>query len=97
MIAFPGWIGVGALSLTSFFMSLLFPTIFALGIRGLGENTKLGSSLLIMAIIGGAVLTPIMGLISVYFSLAFAYVVPMLAFVFIAFLFFCRVDDGSTT
>jgi MFS transporter, FHS family, L-fucose permease len=88
VIAFPGWIGVGALSLTSFFMSLLFPTIFALGIRGLGENTKLASSLLIMAIIGGAVLTPIMGLISVYFSLASAYVVPMLAFVFIAFFSF---------
>ncbi len=88
VIAFPGWIGVGALSLTSFFMSLLFPTIFALGIRGLGENTKLGSSLLIMAIIGGAVLTPIMGLISVHVNLAFAYVVPMLAFVFIAFFSF---------
>ena len=98
VIAFPGWIGVGALSLTSFFMSLLFPTIFALGIRGLGENTKLGSSLLIMAIIGGAVLTPIMGLISVYFNLAFAYVVPMLAFVFIAFFSFVelrRLNNGN--
>ena len=87
-IAFPGWIGVGALMLTSFFMSLLFPTIFAQGIRGLGANTKLGSSVLIMAIIGGAVLTPIMGLISSRFNLAFAYVVPLLAYVYIAFFSF---------
>ena len=87
-IAFPGWIGVGALMLTSFFMSLLFPTIFAQGIRGLGVNTKLASSLLVMAIVGGAVLTPIMGLISVYFSLAIAYTVPLLAYIFIAFFAF---------
>jgi FHS family L-fucose permease-like MFS transporter len=62
-IAFPGWFGVWAIFLTSFFMSLMFPTIFALGIRGLGPNTKPAASLLVMSIIGGAVFTPLIGLV----------------------------------
>jgi len=62
-IALPGWVGVWAIFLTSFFMSLMFPTIFALGIHGLGPNTKPGASLLVMAIIGGAVFTPMIGLV----------------------------------
>ncbi|HVU00026.1 MAG TPA: L-fucose:H+ symporter permease [Acidobacteriaceae bacterium] len=85
-VLFPGWTGMIALLLTSFFMSLMFPTIFAQGIRGLGETAKLGGSLIVMAIIGGAVLTPMMGLLSIKFGgLAAAYVVPALAYVFIAF------------
>jgi FHS family L-fucose permease-like MFS transporter len=85
-VLFPGWTGMIALLLTSFFMSLMFPTIFAQGIRGLGETAKLGGSLIVMAIIGGAVLTPMMGFLSIHFaSLAAAYVVPALAYVFIAF------------
>jgi FHS family L-fucose permease-like MFS transporter len=84
-VLFPGWIGVWALLLSSFFMSLMYPTIFAQGIRGLGENTKLGGSLIVMAIVGGAVLTPLMGFISVRFGgLATAYVVPALAYLLIA-------------
>ena len=63
-VIIPGWAGVWSIFLTSFFMSLMFPTIFALGIKGLGENTKLGGSLMVMAIIGGAVFTPVMGVIS---------------------------------
>ena len=59
----PGWVGVWAIFLTSFFMSLMFPTIFALGIKELGPNTKLGGSLMVMAIIGGAVFPPIEGLV----------------------------------
>ena len=79
-----GWVGVWALLLTSFFMSLMYPTIFAQGLRGLGSNTKIGGSLIVMAIVGGAVLTPIMGLISVRFgSVALAYGVPLLAYLFI--------------
>ncbi len=81
----PGWLGLWCVFLTSFFMSLMFPTIFALGLKGLGPNTKLGGSLLVMAIVGGAVLTPIMGFISVKTqSLALAYTVPLLAYVIIA-------------
>jgi len=81
----PGWLGLWSVFLTSFFMSLMFPTIFALGLKGLGPNTKLGGSLLVMAIVGGAVLTPLMGFISeTTHSLALAYSVPLLAYLIIA-------------
>ncbi|AXK41113.1 L-fucose:H+ symporter permease [Erythrobacter aureus] len=60
-IATTGWTSVIALGLTSFFMSIMFPTIFALGIEDLGDKTKLGSSLIIMAIIGGALFPPLIG------------------------------------
>jgi FHS family L-fucose permease-like MFS transporter len=63
-VAIGGTAGVAALTASSFFMSIMFPTIFAASLRGLGPLTKLGSSLLVMSIIGGAVLTAVMGLIS---------------------------------
>jgi FHS family L-fucose permease-like MFS transporter len=81
----PGWLGMWCVFLTSFFMSLMFPTIFALGLKGLGPNTKIGGSLLVMAIVGGAVLTPLMGLVSEKFhSLALAYSIPLIAYLYIA-------------
>lgn len=84
-IALPGWIGLWAIFLTSFFMSVMYPTIFALGIEGLGRNTKIGGSLIVMAIVGGAVLTPTMGLISQqWHSIAHAYIVPLLAYCVVA-------------
>ncbi len=82
----PGWIGLWAVFLTSFFMSVMFPTIFALGLKGLGPNTKIGGSLIVMAIVGGAVMTPLMGLISVRTgSIALAYLIPLGAYVVVAF------------
>jgi len=85
-VLFPGWWGLWCVFLTSFFMSLMFPTIFALGLKGLGPNTKMGGSLLVMAIVGGAVLTPLMGLISeAAHGIAWAYAVPLISYVFIAF------------
>ena len=80
----PGWVGLWALFLTSFFMSLMFPTIFALGLKKLGPNTKIGGSLLVMAIVGGAVLTPLMGLIAEGHGIAGAYLVPLVTYVFVA-------------
>jgi FHS family L-fucose permease-like MFS transporter len=81
----PSWIGVWAMVATSFFMSLMFPTIFALGIKELGPNTKIGGSMIIMAIIGGAALTPLMGLISDRsHSIAMAYLVPLAGYVVVA-------------
>lgn len=81
----PGWIGLWAVFLTSFFMSLMFPTIFATGLRGLGVNTKIGGSMIVMAIIGGAVLTPLMGWISMTTqSVAIAYLVPLTGYLFVA-------------
>jgi len=85
-IFFPGFIGGWALVATSFFMSLMFPTIFALGVKGLGPNTKLGGSMIIMAIIGGAVWTPIMGLISdKTHSMALAMSIPLISYLFIIY------------
>jgi len=85
-IFMPGIIGGWALVATSFFMSLMFPTIFALGIKGLGPNTKLGGSMIIMAIIGGAVWTPLMGFISdKTHSMALAITVPMISYLFIIY------------
>ena len=82
----PGIMGGITLVMSSFFMSLMFPTIFALGIKGLGPNTKLGGSMIIMAIIGGAVWTPIMGLISdKTHSMALAMIIPIISYLFIAY------------
>ncbi|MGB8494162.1 MAG: L-fucose:H+ symporter permease [Candidatus Acidiferrum sp.] len=96
----PSWIGIWCIFLTSFFMSLMFPTIFALGLKGLGPNTKIGGSFLVMAIVGGAVLTPVMGLISEKFhSLALAYSIPLIAYIYIcgySFLGSRRVDIPET-
>lgn len=85
-VLFPGWVGVWAVFLTSFFMSLMFPTIFALGIKELGPLTKLGGSMIIMAIVGGAVATPAMGLIfQASRSMALAMIVPLACYVFITY------------
>ena len=82
----PGFLGVWALVLSSFFMSLMFPTIFALGVKGLGPNTKIGGSMIIMAIIGGAVWTPIMGWISdSTHSMAYAMIIPVISYVYVCY------------
>jgi MFS transporter, FHS family, L-fucose permease len=76
-----GWTAVGALWLTSFFMSIMFPTIFALGVEGLGDETEIGSSFLIMSIIGGAIVPPLTGLLSDRFTgIRHAMIVPALCF-----------------
>ena len=83
-IVSPNAIGMFAFAGTAFFMSLMFPTIFALSVKGLGDLAKPGSSLLIMAIVGGAVITPLMGLVSDISAIHYAVGVPMLCFVVIA-------------
>ena len=80
----PGWAGMWALFLTSFFMSIMFPTIFALGLEGLGPLVKLGGSLLVMSIVGGAALPPIMAWISQHGGIALAYSVPLASYVAVA-------------
>ena len=82
----PGFPGVWALVISSFFMSLMFPTIFALGVKGLGPHTKIGGSIIIMAIIGGAIWTPLMGLISdKTHSMAYAMVVPVISYIYVGY------------
>ncbi len=80
-----GLISVWSVVLIGFFHSIMFPTIFALGIKDLGPLTKRGSSLLVMAIIGGGVIPPIMGRISDASSIQTAFVVPLLCYVFILY------------
>ena len=62
-VARPGWFGAMCLLTTSLFMSIMFPTIFALGLKGMGAKTKTAGSLLVMAILGGAALTKLMGFV----------------------------------
>ena len=77
-----GYTAVYAVCATMFFMSIMFPTIFALGIKDLGEETKFASSFLVMAIIGGAFCPFLMGLISdASGSMLLAYIVPLISFI----------------
>lgn len=79
-----GMLVVYCLIAIAFFMSIMFPTIFSMGIEGLGHNTKIGSSLIVMSIVGGAFLPPILGLISdETASIQYGYIVPLVCFLVI--------------
>jgi FHS family L-fucose permease-like MFS transporter len=80
----PNWLGVCCILLTSFFMSIMFPTLFALGIKGMGDKTKTAGSFLIMAILGGAAITKVMGALRDSNGLQAAYIVPAVCYVGIA-------------
>ena len=85
-IVYPGIVGVWAIFFTSFFMSLMYPTNFALSIRELGQNAKMGGSIMVMAIVGGAVLPPLMGYIAeVSNSMAIAMVIPLVGYAYITY------------
>jgi FHS family L-fucose permease-like MFS transporter len=79
-----GWVSVASVFLSYFFMSIMYPTIFALGIDGLGAKTKQASSFIVMAIIGGAILPKAMGDIADHYDLSRGYILPMVCFLFIA-------------
>ncbi len=80
-----GMITVYAVIGICFFMSIMFPTIFALGIKNLGADTEYGSSLLIMSIVGGAILPRLFGYISdATGNIQYGYIVPFVCFVVIA-------------
>lgn len=80
-----GWISLIALYGVFFFMSVMFPTIFALGIKDLGPKTKKASSFLVMSIVGGAVFPPVMGLIADKFTMSVGFFAPIPLFVFILY------------
>lgn len=85
-IAAQGMVVVYAVILMCFFMSIMFPTIFALGIKNLGEDTEYGSGLIIMSIVGGAVFPRIFGYIAdTTGNIQQGYIVPMICFVVIAY------------
>ncbi|WP_234733134.1 L-fucose:H+ symporter permease [Tellurirhabdus bombi] len=78
-------IAVWAIFAVPFFESIMFATIFSLGIDKLGEDTELGSSLLVMAIAGGALFPVLMGYISDQSNIKIAYIVPLLCFFVVAY------------
>jgi FHS family L-fucose permease-like MFS transporter len=78
-----GTLPIWGLVAIGFFHSIMFPTIFALSIRGLGAYTKLGSSLLVMSIIGGAVLPAVMGYVSDATNIQRALIVPLACYLYI--------------
>jgi FHS family L-fucose permease-like MFS transporter len=80
-----GWISLIAIYFTYFCMSIMFPTIFALGIKDLGGLTKKGSSLLVMMVAGGAVCPIFMGWIADISRMAFGFAIPLVCFAFIVF------------
>jgi len=80
-----GWVSVVALFTTYFFMSIMFPTIFVLGLKGLGPLTKKASSYLVMAIVGGALAPILMGYIADQTAMQWGYLVPLACFSFVLF------------
>lgn len=79
-----GGLGFAALLVVYLCESIMFPTIFALALRGLGAHTKIASSLLIMSIVGGAVAPLLMGIVADGHSMALGFIVPLVCFVVIA-------------
>jgi MFS transporter, FHS family, L-fucose permease len=78
-----GWLSVIALFSCYFFMSVMFPTIFAMGLKGLGPLTKRAASFLVMAVAGGAICPPLMGAIADHFGMSIAFIIPLFCFAFI--------------
>jgi FHS family L-fucose permease-like MFS transporter len=79
-----GWLSVGCVFLSYFFMSIMFPTIFALGIHGLGARAKKASSYIVMAIMGGAIVPKLMGAVADRYGVSRGFIVPLVCFVFVA-------------
>jgi FHS family L-fucose permease-like MFS transporter len=83
VILIPGWVAVFALLLSFFFMSIMFPTHFALAIRGLGEKTKIASSFIVIAIVGGAIMPMFMGWLADHYSMRIGFYMPLFCFILI--------------
>ncbi len=86
--------GLIAMIMSYLFMSLMFPSIFALGLRGLGAKTKTASSILVMTVAGGAIAPALMGVIGEH-NMNNGFIIPLICFAFIAFYGFvgCRISQ----
>ncbi|MBN8458392.1 MAG: sugar MFS transporter [Verrucomicrobia bacterium] len=85
VIANLGWVSVIALMVAFFFMSIMYPTIFALSIRGLGPNTKRAAAFLVATIVGGAIAPYLMGRVIDRSGMSVSFVIPAACFAYIAF------------
>jgi MFS transporter, FHS family, L-fucose permease len=79
-----GYLSIYSLMAIFFFESIMFPSIFALGLKGLGTKTKKASSFIIMAIVGGAIIPYCMGFVADNYSTALAFIIPLFCFVVVA-------------
>jgi FHS family L-fucose permease-like MFS transporter len=96
-IAMTGPVSVWAVVAIGFFHSIMFPTIFALSIKNLGPLTKLGSSFLVMAIVGGAIFPAIMGYISDLSNIQKAFIVPLICYVYVLYFAVAGYKPSATT
>lgn len=80
-----GYVSMVALIAIGFFNSIMFPTIFSLATKNLGKFTSQASGIICMAIVGGAIVPPIQGLVADYSGLLFSYIIPALCYVYILF------------
>jgi fucose permease len=86
LVMFPlGWWSVLGLFLSFFFMYIMYPTIFALGIHGLGDQTKIASSFIVQAIVGGAIMPLWMGWLADNWGMRIGFLMPLICFAFVAF------------
>ncbi|MHC1765246.1 MAG: MFS transporter [Verrucomicrobiia bacterium] len=92
-----GWFSVACVFLSYFFMSIMFPTIFALGIHGLGARAKKASAYIVMAIMGGAVLPKLMGHVADLYDMSRGFIVPLFCFAIVAFYGFAWPRLSKTT
>ncbi|MGA2408300.1 MAG: MFS transporter [Bacteroidales bacterium] len=83
VILIPGWTSIIALLMSFFFMSIMYPTHFALAIRGLGKRTKLASSFMVTAIVGGSIMPIFMGWLADHYSMRMGFLMPLICFIFI--------------
>ena len=84
VVASVGTLSLYALYLSFFFMSIMFPTIFALGLEGMGVYTKKASSYIVMGVAGGAFSPMLMGYIGEE-NMALGFIVPLIAFLYILY------------
>lgn len=89
-----GWLPVISLVLISFFMSLMFPTIYGLALDGVKSEAKIGASGLIMAILGGAIITPVQGIISDMYGVNMSYSIPLVCFAVVLMYAVCGVKKA---
>jgi len=80
-----GWIAIGTLVLCGFFNSVMFPNIFTLGIAGLGPMTSKGSGLIMTAVVGGAIIPPLIGKLADHVGIQYSFVIPVICYLYIAY------------
>jgi FHS family L-fucose permease-like MFS transporter len=84
-MAFSGHVAMWAILLVGLFNSIMFPTIFTLGIAGLGKHTGQGSGIIIMAIVGGAIIPVFQGILADSVGIHHAFILPVICYLYIAY------------